>query len=208
MDRGSFTDPPMSGLKFDDLPPLFAKVTRNNLARVVWRDFHHQPRMIIPIDLEDGTNLFWRSVVDEAQHVGPEPMVLVPYHPFANEIQDALLPILGAGGMEGFDLVREENIQTGAGIGYMGTINGVRVYTAGDLRDFAILASRQAITSIDYVPVHGDQLVDLEFEDGDDPERSWVRITVAQRITWAGHEHVQFTFPSLTPPTGQTGDEV
>jgi hypothetical protein len=33
-------------------------------------------------------------------------------------------------------------------------------------------------------------------------------MTVAQRITWAGHEHVQFTFPSLTPPTGQTGDEV
>jgi hypothetical protein len=57
----------------------------------------------------------------------------------------------------------------------------------------ALLCSGQIIRAIEYGVVHGqNDIVDFTFVDGDDLERSRVRLKFAQNIEWASDIFVEF----------------
>lgn len=95
--------------------------------------------------------------------------------------------------MEGFEIAREQNVESGAGFGYMGTINGIRVYTA-DIADEAILCSRNSVDRITYGIVWPpDQLVDISFDDAESTTCA-ANLTFQQIVSWAEFQYVKFTF--------------
>ncbi len=92
---------------------------------------------------------------------------------------------------------------SGGGVGYMGTIGGVHVYSANVMRNEAVLCSRHLLLGISYGVVHGQtDIVDLYFVDDDDPEKSRVRLKFAQDIRWAEFIFVEFKF---TDPVSTQG---
>jgi hypothetical protein len=79
IDKGSFVVAEMSQIDFEELPPLFIEVSQNYLNNLLWRDLYHRPKRAVLTDISQGTESFWRRVVQEASTVGPDPIVLVPY---------------------------------------------------------------------------------------------------------------------------------
>ncbi len=192
IDKGSFVSPEMSNLSFDDLPPLFVDASRIALTDFVWRGLYQRPKRVVAVDVSDGTAAFWRRVTEEAPSVGPAPVVVVPYPDFGDDIVQASLRMPGAELM-GFNVTMIPNIPTGGGTGYLGTIDGVHVYSARIMVEAAVLCSGHLIKGIEYGIVHGkDDIVDVGFIDGEDLSNCRVRLTFAQHIEWADNEVVEF----------------
>jgi hypothetical protein len=192
IDKGSFVRPEMADVTFSDLPPLFVNVSHDCLADMVWHSLHQRPKRVVSIDVSGGTEPFWRAVIDESPAVGPLPIVIVPYPGFGSEITLATMRVPGAG-LAGFDISRVPNMPSGGGTGYIGTINGVHVYSARIFTNRAVLCSSHLIRTIRYGVVHGQSdLVDITFVEGEDLAKSRVRLTFAQHIEWAANRVVEF----------------
>lgn len=142
----------------------------------------------------------WRRVIDEAPTVGPEPMVLVPFSGFGEEISSAAVQIIldGHAELNGFEITKVTGMPSGGGTGYMGTIEGIHVYSFNAMRDSAVLCSRHLLRGISYGIVHGgSDIVDFWFVESEDPETSQVRLKFAQGIEWADDVFVEFDIAGI-----------
>jgi hypothetical protein len=191
IDRGAFTEPAMSQLSFDDLPSYFVEALRQYLTNVVLYELGRRPKRVIPVDISEGTTALWKSVFAEASAVGSELVIIVPFAPIGEEISTALY-LSGGQTPSGLNVTREASIPTGGGTNYLGTVEGILVYGIQRTKQ-AILCPRNLLRSISYAVVHGlDDIADFTFVDGEDPEKSKVRLKVAQRIEWADDSFVEF----------------
>jgi hypothetical protein len=192
MDKGAFTLPDMSGLSFEELPPIFTDILRQKLTDLVFGELYHRPKRVVAVDVTESTKSFWQQVIDEASTVGPEPMILVPFSPIGEEISTALY-LSGGQTPSGLNVKRDASIPSGGGTNYLGTVEGILVYGTQALTKQAILCSGQLLRSIGYAVVHGlDDIADFTLVEGEDPENSRVRLKVAQRIEWADDVFVEF----------------
>jgi hypothetical protein len=122
-------------------------------------------------------------------------MVLVPFARIGEEI--TMASSLG-GGPAGLNTRGDTAMPSGGGTAYMGTIDGIHVYTAQGLTQQAILCSGRLLRVISYGVVRGrDEIADFSFVDGDDLQKSRVRLKFAQRIEWADDVFVEFTLRSV-----------
>jgi hypothetical protein len=104
---------------------------------------------------------------EEPMHVPNVPADVLPSHPRA----------VPAG-------LHVANMPSGGGTGYLGTINGVHVYSAR-ITNLALLCSSRIIRAIDYDVVHGEgDVVDFTSIEGDDLAKSRVRLRFSQSIEW------------------------
>ncbi len=102
------------------------------------------------------------------------------------------------GGVTGFEITKVANVPSGGGTSYMGTIEGVHVYSCNAMSDKALLCSRRFLRGISYGIVHGrSDVVDFWFVEGEDPEKSRVRLKLAQRIEWADDVLVEFDIAGI-----------
>jgi hypothetical protein len=192
MDKGIFTSPVMSSLDFNDLPPMFVEAIHVALTNPLWQELYQRAKRSLAVDVSGGTEPFWRLVIEEAAAVGPAPVIVVPYSRCGEDITAAVLQRPGAPLGE-FTVSHVANMPTGGGTGYLGTINGVHVYSARVMINQALLCSSQIIRSIDYDIVHGEgDVVDFSFVDGDDLAKSKVRLRFSQHIEWADTPVVKF----------------
>lgn len=188
VDKGLFTLPEMSPATFDDVPGLFMDVFRGVLSNSVWRDLYRRPKRVIGSDISTGTDAFWSKVVAEASNIGPEPILLVP-----SELGEEIGMAEFRGAPAGFSITRAVGMASGGGMGYMGSIEGIPVYSAQALRHQAILCSGRLLRVVAYGTVHGqDEVADFSFIDGEDLERSRIQIRFAQRTEWADDVFVEF----------------
>jgi hypothetical protein len=200
IDQGSFVTPEMSELTFGDLPKLFADVCRNISADRVWRSLCGRPKKKVRVDISKSTESFWKRVIAEASGVGPAPVLIAPYSPLGEEMFAAIHQRPGAK-LTKYGVVHEKDVRSGGGVGYQGTIEGIRVYAGPNiLTGKALLCSSQIIRSIRYGIVHGENdVADFEFVDSDDPAKSQVRIKFAQEIEWLDDQFVEFSFEKSKP---------
>jgi hypothetical protein len=194
MDKGSFVTPEMSELTFSDLPKLFVDVCRNLSADKVWRSLYGRPKKKVRIDISKSSGRFWKRAIAEASGVGPAPILIAPFDPVGQEIFSAIHRMPGAE-LSKYEVVHEKGVPSGGGVGYQGTIEGIRVYAGPNiLTGKALLCSSEIIRSIRYGIVHGENVADFEFVDSDDPANSRVRVKFAQEIEWLECQFVEFDF--------------
>jgi hypothetical protein len=193
-------------MSFAEIPNIFVNILRENLSAFVWQELYRRPKRIVPIDISESTLPFWERVISEAASVGPEPMVLVPFDPIGEEVSMASMQHQGLGG---FYLSREAGLPTGGGgTGYLASIEGIPVYAARILGMQAILCSRLMIRTIDYGGVDGkDEIVDFTFVDGEDAEKSQVRIQIAQRVNWSDDVFVEFELRVSSSQDGESSGD-
>jgi hypothetical protein len=194
-DRGSFVDPEMSDMTFDELPGLIVEIVRSRLANRVWDQLYRRPKRVIAVDVSTSTDGFWRDVVRESSTVGPDPIVLVPYPAIGDQVSMAAMRREGLGG---FAVSHLKNMPSGHGTGYMGTIEGVHIYSATGLRTQALLCSGRLLREIDYGVVHEPaDVADFSFIEGGDPRKSRIRLRFAQRLTWSDDVFVEFAITGV-----------
>jgi len=191
IDRGMFVTPEMSEADFDDLPDFLVRAIRMSLSNLVWQELYHRPKRVIPVDISASTDEFWQRVVQEAPTVGAEPIILVPYPRVGDQVTSATI---GGRELAGLTVSRIAGTPSGEGTGYLGTIQGVHIYSLPVLSTQALLCSRLLLREIEYGVVHDpDDIVGFEFLQADDPRSSQVRLPFAQRLTWGDESIVEFS---------------
>ncbi|WP_213772875.1 hypothetical protein [Bradyrhizobium sp. dw_78] len=192
MDKGLFTVPVLSRIDFDEMPSMFVLQSQVAFADSLWQELYQRAKLDFVVDVSDGSEPFWRRVIEQAASVGPTPIAIVPHSGCGQDITAAVMGMPGAP-LSDFDVWHVRNMPSGGGVGYQGTINGVHVYSANVMVNQALLCSSEIIRSIDYDVVHGDgDVVDFSFIDGEDLSRSKVRLRFSQHIEWADTPVVKF----------------
>jgi hypothetical protein len=194
IDRGAFTDPPSSSIAFGDYARVIVDVSRQLLARNVWQEFFTRERSSLNVRVREGVRLFWRTVIAAAPRIGKGATILVPFDTIGEGIGMA-----GHGGpnadLDEFVVVREEGVTGGGGTAYLGTIEGVRVFSADLKPGTAMMFSGNALRRIRYGEVSQDsQIADFDFEDTSNPSESWVRLRFAQTLEWDQSPMIEFIF--------------
>jgi hypothetical protein len=198
-DKGSFVIPEMSPLTFDELPPFIAEGVAVYLNNDTWQQFYQRPKRVVLLNVSGGRQVFWRSVLEESVNVGPSPLVIVPYENYGEDV-NAVLWELGAEILEPYNVTRVDAMPSGGNANYLGTIEGVHVYSSGMMIDRAVLCSGHLIHAIEYGVVHGDHdICDFSIIDGEDLTKVRIRLTFAQRILWADWKFVEFRISGDTP---------
>ena len=193
IDKANFVNPKMSDLSFDEVPKLFSEACRISSANLIWRSLNRRPKRVIRMDAAQGRKDFWTRVIAKAPTVGPMPILIAPYHPFGEEMFARIRRRQGAA-LDGYNVVHEKNVPSGDGVGYHGTIEGIRVYCGPHISSRkALLCSSQLIRKIRYSVVHGNgDVADFRFLDGEDLAASGVRVRLAQGVEWSDSVFVEF----------------
>lgn len=194
IDRGAFTDPPSSPISLDEYARIIAQMSQQLLAQPIWSAFFARGRTTVEFDIKAGVRQFWRTVVAHKGDVGEEPTILVPYDPLGEGVG------LAAHGLPNNDLNEFQvephaDLSGGGGAAYLGTLEGVHVFSAQLKPGSAMLFSGKALRRIRYGVVYGeDQVADFEFEATDKPAESWVQLRFAQFVEWDDSATVEFVF--------------
>lgn len=147
-------------------------------------------RFRVRLSVATETETFWQRAVSEAPAVGQDPILLVPYANLGDQV--AIAATLG-GGPAGMTVTHEQGMPSGGGTGYLGSVEGIPIYSSPIFTDRAVLCSSRLLRTVTYGVVHGTQdVADFEFIANDDPERSRIRLKFAQRTQWADDVFVEF----------------
>jgi hypothetical protein len=170
IDRGSFTRPEMSGVKFDDLPPIFAEFAGNFFRNILWYELNQRPKAIEEFDTQLGVAALLNRVREIAgdPKLGDELILLVPDNPFGNSIYMTTSGF-PTEGLESYGLTREAGAESGAGCMYAGTIGKIHIYT-WQFPGAALLCSRTLLRAAHLGRVHDlDAIFDFQLYDSGDP---------------------------------------
>jgi hypothetical protein len=194
VDRGSFTRPEMSGITFDELPPIFIEWAQSFFHGVMRHDLSHRPKAIEKFDAQLGVAALLKRVQEIAgeQELGDELILLVPYNPFGEAIY------MTASGfptesLASFGLTREAGADSGVGCTYVGTLGKIHIYSW----QFAagILCSRTLLRAARFGRVHDlDAIFDFQLYDSGDPTQSMARIWLATEFEWEDRRVIEFRF--------------
>ncbi len=184
IDKGQFVEPAMAWENSDDLSQFIANEFRQHLTQCVWMEFYSHQREVADIDTSTYPDEYWKVVLAHADstHVGVEPTLLAPYEPIGNTITSWTYGL--AERPSHLDIQRLEGRQGGGGTGYLGTVNGVDVFTVPDDPNHSYLFSSEMIKSINYRLVTPNEFISATFEEGDDPWRSEIVIRFSQFVRW------------------------
>lgn len=182
IDKGPFLAPAMSLISLDDDIASIRTIALDYLVQDIWRDFHRRPKTLFEVDMEAGFGAFWRSVIRKAD-AGHEPTALLPYGPLTDPIMAAEYGQI-AEELRPFEVKHLPDIESGNGVGYMGTINGIHVFATNMDAGKGLLFSGGALRRVALGTVHGNGVIDFEFYDDENPSACKVRLKTAVVTEW------------------------
>lgn len=181
IDKAKFVTPSMAWESAGDLNRLIAEAFQNYLTSYVWWSFRQRPREALQIDGSDEG--FWDAVAQNAQRVGSQAMLLTEYDPFG-----AILSQWTNSPPDrrpaGHRIEYVQGHPSGGGTGYVGTIDGVEVFTTDVEEGHSYLFSALMLEAVSYRLVTPDAFVSVEFEEGDNPWSGKVVVRFAQHVGW------------------------
>jgi hypothetical protein len=181
IDKARFVTPSMAWESAGDLNRLIAEGLQNCLTSYIWRSWWQRSREAFEIDGSDEG--FWDEIAQNAQRVGLPATLLTDYDPFG-----AILSRWTNSPPDRRPAGRQiEYVQghpSGGGIGYVGTIDGVEVFTADVEEGHSYLFSALMLEAISYRLVTPDDFVSVEFQEGDNPWNGTIVVRFAQEAVW------------------------
>jgi hypothetical protein len=181
IDKARFVTPSMAWESAGDLNRTIAEMFRDRLTWLVWRSLWQRSREAFEIDGTDEG--FWDGVAQNAQRIGLPATLLIDYDPFG-----AILSRWTNSAPDrrpaGRDIEYVQGHPSGGGTGYVGTIDGVEVFTADVEEGHSYLFSARMLGAVSYRLVTPDIFVSVEFEEGDDPWSGTVVMRFAQEVAW------------------------
>jgi hypothetical protein len=77
-----------------------------------------------------------------------------------------------------------EGRPSGGGTSYVGTVEGLDVYTSQFPAERSWLFSKTTLRSVSYARLQSGNFVDIVFEEGEDPRKSRLRVRFRQSAAW------------------------
>jgi hypothetical protein len=183
----------MSLASFEEVPGFFAKNMRDMVSQWILRELYEQPKDSVPVDVSTERDSFWRLAQAEASKVGKEPMLLVPFE-IGRDIAEAAS---SGGGPAGMTVTRDPSISRGYAARYLGSLEGIPVFSSPYLKRHALLCSRHHLQSITFGVIHGGRdIANFDFIPGDDLENCRFLIKFSCRMDWGDAAFVEFVLNS------------
>ena len=187
-DKGAFVTPALSILDFDAYDA--AEMARTLAGNHVVAEFNARPRERVVI--QGGVEALWRTVVERAKAI-ESPMLLVPSGEVADNV---LLRHYGGGGLlpNEFQVEHREDMRGGGGgVGYVGTVEGIHVFQCGLAPGRAMLYAGACLQRVTYAPLREvSEIADVEFVEEENPQKSGLRIKIAQALQWSDDQVLWF----------------
>ena len=181
INKGELVTPPLS----PEQTGLFEVVVDGFIGSrglLVWNSFCRLKRKQVHIAASRYPIGFWTKVIELAAEFGTEAVLVVPFDPVGHDI--STWTIKQPDDLPGLHIEYRQNQPTGGGFGYTATIEGISVYAAHFPPDRAWLFSARTLRSIRYARLPSGDLVDLAFNEADDPRASAFVVSFAQEIEW------------------------
>ncbi len=183
INKASFVTPSMEWESGGDLVRLIQDAFRNNLTRQVWGSLFRRRPKSVQVDGSDDD--FWNAVADGAQRVGHPAALLTAYDPIAATVFHW---IHGPADQRpaGRRIEHVQGHRSGGGTGYVGTVDGVEVFSADVEEHHSYLFSALMLESVSYRLVTPDDFVSAEFEEGEggNPWNAAIVVRFAQHAAW------------------------
>jgi hypothetical protein len=181
IDKGELVTPPLSPERTGMFELIVDEFTawRGLLA---WNSFCRRKRQRVQIAASRYPVGFWNKVIELAADFGTEAVLVVPYDPIGGDI--STWTIQQPDDLPGLHIEYRQDQPTGGGFGYTATIEGINVYTAHFPPDRAWLFSARSLRSVRYARLPTGDLVDLAFDEADDPRASSFVASFAQEVEW------------------------
>jgi hypothetical protein len=181
IDKARFVSPSMTWESAGDLNRLIAEGFQNCLTSYVWWSFWQRSREALQIDSSDEG--FWAAVVQNASRLGSAVTLLTDYDPFGAILSRwAISPPDRRPAGHRIDYVQGH--ASGGGTGYVGTIDGVEVFTANVEDGHSYLFSALTLEVVSYYRVTPNAFVCVEYEEGDNPWSGTIIVRFAQQAFW------------------------
>jgi len=191
IDKGKFVTPAMSWESVNDWTLVIVDAFREALTQRIWaRFFQHQPELV-EIDRSAYPDALWDAVSECVESVGQPATLLTTYDPIGSTISTWLVRPPAQQPTNR----RIEHVQghpSGGGTGYIGTVDGVEVFTAPVEPNHSYLFSALMLQSISYRLVTPDAFISAEFEEGDDPWNGAILVRYCQCVEWRPTPIVEF----------------
>ena len=198
IDKADFAVPSMSVQGSSDLNEFLANSFAETVGVRIWRRFWALPRTQVSIDAESASPVFWDAVIESAATVGDRPALLV-----SNVVGNVVIGWRYGRSAEtppGLEVSIRDDVNSGLGAGYAGTVNGIDVFMANMKDDEACLFSSSMLQTVVHHPLPAQQhLVELDFVAGADVRKSTLVAKYSQKAVWHHRPIVQF---ATKPPDG------
>jgi hypothetical protein len=181
IDKANFVTPSMSWESTGDLNRLIVEMFRKHLTSYVWWSFSQRPRESLQID--DPDDSFWNAVAQNSQRVEPSATLLTDYDPIGANVSHWIYSPVDER-PAGRGIAYMQGHPSGGGTGYVGTIDGVKVFTTDVEESHSYLFSALMLEAVSYRLVTPDAFVSVEFEEGDNPWTGTVVVRFAQHVAW------------------------
>lgn len=179
IDKSTFVTPTMSWQRAGDLHHVIEDAFRNNLTQRLWWCFFRRPLESVNVDGSDDS--FWDAVTDNIERTGQPATLLTTFESVSHWTNN---PPDRRPASRHIEYVQGH--PSGGGTGYVGTVDGVEVFTAPVEEHHSYLFSALMLESVSYRLVTPEAFVSVEFEDGEhgNPWNGSIVVRFAQHITW------------------------
>jgi hypothetical protein len=181
IDKASFVTPSMAWESAGDLNRFVAEAFRDYLTWCVWRTLWQRQRESIEIDGWDES--FWDAIADGAARVVGPVTLLTAYDPIGAGVSRWIYSPADRRPL-GRRIEYVQGHPSGAGTGYVGTVDGVEVFSADVEDGHSYLFSALMLDLVSYRLVTPDAFVSVQFEEGDNPWSGTVVVRFAQDAGW------------------------
>ena len=190
IDKGELVTPPLSPERTDLFETIVGWFIEHR-GNLVWQSFCQRRRQRVRIASSRYPIGFWKKVVKLAADFGTDAVLLVPFDPIGSDISTWTYRH-GDDLPAGLHVEFRQNQPTGGGTGYVATVEGSKFYTAQLPADRVWLFSARTLGSILYARLPSGNLVDLVFDEADDPRQSTFVVSFAQMLEWHDLPIIEF----------------
>jgi hypothetical protein len=182
IDKGQLMTPAMSPAN-TGLDEAIVGWFPEHLANLIQREFGRRRRRTVRIACSAYPRRYWQTVVEHAARFVQGAVLLVPFDPIGRNISEWLYGH-AADRPEHLSVEWLEGRPSGGGAGYVGTVEGLDVYTSQFPAERSRLFSKTTLRSVSYARLQSGNFVDIVFEEGEDPRKSRLRVRFRQSTAW------------------------
>lgn len=167
----------------NNVSDIFRQTVRVSLSKIIWDEFDRRSKFVRIIDWSMPADERWKALTKEADQVGEDPMLLLPWNRRGFNFLEETIEGLGPGG----DVVTHEpNMPNGDGLTYQGTLGRIRVFSVVHLKSRVLLCSRRALHAIEFADIEGSsEITQFDIIEGDDITKCVIKGMYAPRLEWS-----------------------
>ena len=181
IDKGQLTTPAMSPTN-TDLSEAIVSWFPEYQANLIRGEFGRHHHRAVRMARSAYPRRYWKMVAEHAARFVEGAVLLVPFDPIGRNLSERHYSHAADPAHPSIEWL--EGRPSGGGASYVGTVDGLDVYASQLPAERSWLFSRTTLRSVAFARLQSGNFVDVVFEEGEDPQKSRLRVRFRQSTAW------------------------